>query len=157
MSKKRNHQALNYSAAGGVVVQEDQVLVEEEEVDLEELTDTSSDLFNTAIVVAGLTIGPLLLADERWIAGAVATFGKHVSRDQRLLLRHHFTGRPLVILPDADARQDQAHARAVTAPHRILELRVRPEIALKLVEDALLVFGQRHPGLLYLTTKDSPF
>jgi 8-oxo-dGTP pyrophosphatase MutT (NUDIX family) len=27
VSKKRNHQALNYSAAGGVVVQEDQVLV----------------------------------------------------------------------------------------------------------------------------------
>lgn len=57
------------------------------------------------------TSGPALVVEgptDVWRAGAgaVATFGKYVSRDQRLLLRHHFTGRPLVILPDSDARQD---------------------------------------------------
>ncbi len=52
--------------------------------------------------------GPIVLVEgvtDVWRAGpgAVATFGKHISKDQKSLLQLQFAGRPIVILPDADA------------------------------------------------------
>ncbi len=54
------------------------------------------------------TQGPVVLCEGptdvwRYGPGAMATFGLHLSRDQRLLLIHHFAGRPIVILPDVGA------------------------------------------------------
>ena len=56
------------------------------------------------------TTGPVYLvegATDCWRIGpgAVALFGKVMSRTQKLLLVHHFAGRPIVVLLDPDARE----------------------------------------------------
>lgn len=72
--------------------------------------------FTKSKVLYGLSLatqatGPVLVVEgvtDVWRAGpgAVATFGKQPSHDQLLLLRHHFVGRPIVVVPDADAREE---------------------------------------------------
>ena len=65
------------------------------------------------------TQGPVVLCEGptdvwRYGPGAMATFGLHVSREQHLLLIHHFAGWPIVILPDNGAvAQAQENAAAL--------------------------------------------
>ena len=52
--------------------------------------------------------GPIFVCEgptDAWRVGpgAVATFGNHASREQKLLLLHHAKNRPIVVLPDDDA------------------------------------------------------
>ena len=71
------------------------------------------DGFQKAKILYGLpqarqTMGAVILCEgptDVWRVGpgAIASFGLHVSRDQLLLLVHHFQGRPIVILPDSGA------------------------------------------------------
>ncbi|HEX3655207.1 MAG TPA: hypothetical protein VHV55_05355 [Pirellulales bacterium] len=58
------------------------------------------------------TAGPVFVCEgvtDCWRIGpwAVALFGKDLSQHQKILLVHHFPGRPLIVALDADAR-DQA-------------------------------------------------
>ncbi len=72
--------------------------------------------FKKAKVLYGLpaamrSSGPVYLCEgttDVWKLGpgAVAPFGKQISRDQLLLLVHYFRGRPIVVLFDDDAAND---------------------------------------------------
>jgi hypothetical protein len=72
--------------------------------------------FQKARVLYGLpeavrSTGPVYLCEgptDVWRIGpgAVAPFGKQLSRDQLLLLVHHFSGRPVVVLFDDGASED---------------------------------------------------
>lgn len=61
------------------------------------------------LVQAKQTSSPVAICEgvsDVWRCGpgaAVATFGKEVSREQKLLLVHHFVGRPLVVMLDENA------------------------------------------------------
>ncbi len=70
------------------------------------------------------TIGPIVVVEgptDAWRIGpgAVALFGKDLSQTQKLLLVHHFAGRPIVVM------LDPAAADAAAQVHRELRL-VRP-------------------------------
>ena len=70
------------------------------------------------------TSGPIVVVEgptDAWRIGpgAVALFGKDLSQTQKLLLVHHFAGRPIVVMLDPDA------ADAAAQVHRELRL-VRP-------------------------------
>ena len=98
------------------------------------------------LVQAKQTTGPIAICEgttDVWRCGpghAVATFGKAVSHDQKLLLVHHFAGRPLVVMLDADAA-DSAHELA-----RELRLMRARQAGDKCVVVAQLPAGRKDPG-----------
>lgn len=101
--------------------------------------------FMKSKVLYGLTeainsTGPVYLCEgptDVWRVGpgAVAPFGKDVSRDQRLLLVHHFAGRPVVVLFDDGASED--------ADQVVLDLRAARSFA---EGDNRIVVGQLPAG-----------
>ena len=63
------------------------------------------------IVVLGASVGPLLLADEQWIAGAIATVVGFAIAAVPLMALHRLTSRFLVFVPNGLVVHDRSQLR----------------------------------------------
>lgn len=66
---------------------------------------------STAVIVAGVAAGPLLLADERWVAGAIATVVGFAAAWLPLNAIHRLTNRFLVFVPNGLVVHDLTQMR----------------------------------------------